>query len=198
MRRRDAIAGAAAQAALLAGPALIAPRLEGALLVALATVFLVVETAAQGRGRDEPGDRGSLVSGVALLAVLASALALGRPVGAGWAIAGMALFAGGVLLRAAALRALGAWFVSGARLSPGQPLVTSGVYRVLRHPSETGLLAVAAGVALLGGSAIAGAIAAALLLPSVVVRIRREDALLQRAFGAEHAAWARRVGALLP
>jgi protein-S-isoprenylcysteine O-methyltransferase Ste14 len=48
------------------------------------------------------------------------------------------------------------------------------------------------------GGALAPAIALAVLLPSVLWRVRREDALLRGAFGGRHAAWAGRVGALLP
>jgi protein-S-isoprenylcysteine O-methyltransferase len=80
----------------------------------------------------------------------------------------------------------------------GTRLRTTGVYRVVRHPSEAGTLAVAAGASALLSSPWALALAGLVLLPLVVVRVRREDVVLAREIGAPFRAYARRVGGLLP
>ena len=57
--------------------------------------------------------------------------------------------------------------------------MTTGVYRLLRHPSELGLIAAAAGAAVLLDSGIAAAIALVVLVPLAVVRCAAEDRLLR-------------------
>jgi protein-S-isoprenylcysteine O-methyltransferase Ste14 len=51
-------------------------------------------------------------------------------------------------------------------------------YRVLRHPSEVGLLAIAAGTALLLGSVVA-AIGTLVLVPLARARIAQEESCLE-------------------
>lgn len=105
--------------------------------------------------------------------------------------------AAGVALRVAAVRRLGARFVTGTVAGPG-PLVTDGVYRRLRHPSEAGLVLAALCGGLLLRSAPALALAAGVVLPAAALRARREDRLLAAAHGAAHAAWRERAGMLVP
>jgi protein-S-isoprenylcysteine O-methyltransferase Ste14 len=91
---------------------------------------------------------------------------------------GLPLLAAGIALRALAIRTLGPSFTSEIVAIPGQPVVTHGIYARLHHPSDVGLLLVALGLALLGGSAPAALVALCVVAPSVVVRMMREDALL--------------------
>ena len=92
-------------------------------------------------------NRLALLTGLALLAVFWVALAArvrqASPV-LGWQ---QAVGAGAMLAVAAprwlAISRLGPFFVTGIHVAPGQPLVCDGVYRILRHPSETGILAAA-------------------------------------------------------
>jgi protein-S-isoprenylcysteine O-methyltransferase len=195
-------AGVLGHLVLLLGPLLL---VEGRLprepavwaFVALATVFCAVEASAahptRGAGRAEAGGWLPAVTGLALLTVFLAAL-LGR--GAGSA-AGALLMAGGVALRWAAMRRLGQWFVSEVRLLPGHELVTGGVYRWVRHPSELGLLAIALGAALLLGSRAAGVGGVGLAL-LVLWRVRVEDRMLALHFPEAFEAWSREVPALLP
>src|SRR5262249_52634050 len=143
------------------------------------------------------------VTGMALYALFASAVleaAWGAPPARLGTLDGAAgsLFWSGAPLRCAALRELGGFFLAGAVVVPGQPLVTTGVYRLVRHPSEAGLLAIGIATIALLHSAIAFAIWALFMLPASIARIRREDALLDRAFPIAHARYAARVGALIP
>ncbi|MFQ6134110.1 MAG: methyltransferase, partial [Armatimonadota bacterium] len=51
-----------------------------------------------------------------------------------WAAAGLALFLLGAVLGMAAWRALGRWYAPDPNILPGQRLITSGPYRLVRHP----------------------------------------------------------------
>lgn len=195
-------AGVLGHLVLLLGPLLL---VEGRLsrepavwvFVALATVFCAVEAGAahptRRSGKAEAGGWLPAITGLMLLMVFLAAL-LGR--GAGSA-AGAVLMVGGVALRWAAMRQLGQWFVSEVRLLPGHELVTEGVYRWVRHPSELGLLAIALGAAVLLGCWAAGVGVAGLAL-LVLWRVRVEDRMLALHFPAAFAAWSREVPALLP
>jgi len=145
------------------------------LLVASTVAWIALEA---GSAPSEPHARSrrELATGLALLAVHASALAehfVRHTVGS---LAGVLLLVAGITLRVAAIRQLGDDFVS----VPARPtrVVATGVYRWLRHPSELGLLAAALGAAILLGSAIAAAIVAGVLLPLAMARCRAEDRLL--------------------
>jgi len=76
---------------------------------------------------------------------------------------------------------------------PATALVTTGIYRWTRNPMYLGLTLLYVGAAL-----VLNSLAALLLLPAVVAIIQsqviaREEAYLLRAFGAEYAAYQRRV-----
>ncbi|HET7882995.1 MAG TPA: isoprenylcysteine carboxylmethyltransferase family protein [Acetobacteraceae bacterium] len=94
-------------------------------------------------------------------------------------------------------------FVLGHRLSGlvaiqrGHTLVTTGLYRVIRHPSYLGLLVLSFGWGLVFRS-WAGVILAALNIVPLVGRIRAEEALLHAQFGAEYDAYRSRTWRLIP
>jgi protein-S-isoprenylcysteine O-methyltransferase Ste14 len=92
---------------------------------------------------------------------------------------------------------LGHRFSGLVAIRPGRQLVTSGVYRVIRHPSYLGLLVNALGWALAFRSAV-GVIHTALMLPPLLARIRAEEQLLRTQFGREYDAYCRRTARLLP
>ena len=144
----------------------------------------------------------ALTTGLTLLALFWIALgSCGQDAGAaagGLRWAGGAAIVAGAVLRRAAIGRLGPFFLSQPRVLPGQPLVTDGVYRLLRHPLETGLLAAGLGACLFFASLPALAVWAAGLLPLVLIRLRLEDRVLLAGFGERYRQYARRTGALLP
>jgi protein-S-isoprenylcysteine O-methyltransferase Ste14 len=168
--------------------------LVGAGLLCLGDLLLSPPASADA-APDAPTTRLAWANGLALLLTFWTALATCGP---GTAAFGFAAMLAGVLLRAAAIRQLGGSFVTAVRVTPGQELLRRGVYAHLRHPSETGVLLAALGGCLLLGSGAGLAVGAALLVPLACLRVRREDAVLARAFGPAHADYVRRVGALLP
>ncbi|KAI0771117.1 hypothetical protein BD413DRAFT_476195 [Trametes elegans] len=132
-------------------------------------------------------------------------------------LTGLALLAAGTLLRLSCYRSLGPLFTFDLALLPAHKLVTSGPYRVVRHPAYAGSLLVLAGLGAAdlssGGwiaecvGAGAGAWARARMLAAWAVfaawyawwlavgvrRSRMEDAALRKEFGREWDDYARRV-----
>ena len=91
-------------------------------------------------------------------------------------VVGAVLLVLGINLRLLAIAALGPRFVTDIRAS-GQ-VVRDGVYAWLRHPSEIGLLLIAAGGPFLIGAPRTAACGVLLLLPISLWRMRREDVFL--------------------
>ena len=94
-------------------------------------------------------------------------------------------------------------FVLGRRFSglvaiqPGHELVTSGVYRVIRHPSYLGLLVNPLGWALTFRSGV-GVLPTAFLIPPLLARIHAEERLLKTQFGGDYDAYRSRTSRLIP
>jgi protein-S-isoprenylcysteine O-methyltransferase Ste14 len=134
----------------------------------------------------------SLVSALSLFAVTQAAILTGCPSSFLCTSTGFALVVLGMTLRVRAIRALGAAFTSA--LEPGGALVVGGIYGRVRHPSDLGLVFFAFGLAMVGGSVLAGVLAAALTLPSVAIRIALEEQKLAAYFGPEWVRYRARVG----
>jgi protein-S-isoprenylcysteine O-methyltransferase Ste14 len=110
---------------------------------------------------------------------------------------GVAVFAAGGVLRLWPVFVLGRRFSGLVAIQRGHTLVTTGIYRVIRHPSYLGLLLTALGWAL-GFRSGVGLLLLALLLPPLFSRIRAEERLLDSQFGDEYRAYAARTPRLLP
>jgi protein-S-isoprenylcysteine O-methyltransferase Ste14 len=83
-------------------------------------------------------------------------------------------------------------------VSPDQPVITAGPYRVLRHPSYTGLLLAFIGVGLAAANWIS--LAATFLLPlaAILWRIRAEERALLTVLGDRYIAYAAIHKRLIP
>jgi protein-S-isoprenylcysteine O-methyltransferase Ste14 len=177
---------------------------------ALAIVMLALSGAALfSRGNLSPGEREDwanrwVLAAFGVIGVLSAYLPAYTDRKELWILDGDAVRWLGVVL-AAAGGALRIWpvFVLGRRFSglvaiqPGHALVTTGPYRIIRHPSYLGLLIAALGWALAFRSAV-GVLLAALLVPPLLARIRAEEVLLRSQFGAEYGAYRSRTWRLLP
>ncbi len=122
---------------------------------------------------------------------------LSEPLGSWLQTLGGALLLSGVTLRALAVRTLGYNFRTEIENVEGV-LVREGVYRFVRHPSETGLLAASLGVALLLQSMLGLVIWCGALLPVTLARLSLEESALAQRFGAEYKRYAKEVAGLLP
>lgn len=120
--------------------------------------------------------------------------------GGGWAdyVPGLVLLVLGVALRVWAILTLGRLFKVVVVIQPDHRVIDSGPYRLVRHPSYTGALIALLGVGVALDSWLA--LLALVLLPllGLVVRIRVEEAALERALGDEYRAYAARRRRLLP
>jgi protein-S-isoprenylcysteine O-methyltransferase Ste14 len=110
---------------------------------------------------------------------------------------GVALFAIGGALRIWPVFVLGNRFSGLVAIQPGHTLVTTGVYRVIRHPSYLGLLlnSLGWGLAFRAG---AGVLVTALLIPPLLARIHSEERLLREQFGDAYDAYCARTSRLIP
>lgn len=110
---------------------------------------------------------------------------------------GVALYAAGGALRLYPVAVLGDRFSGLVAIQPGHRLVTSGVYRLIRHPSYAGLLVSAVGWGLAFNSMLGVLIGLLNIIP-VVGRIRAEERLLLDFFGSEYATYRAKTWQLIP
>ena len=92
---------------------------------------------------------------------------------------------------------LGHRFSGLVAIQPGHKLVTSGVCRVIRHPSYLGLLANSLGWALAFRSGV-GVSLTVILIPPLLARIRAEERMLHAEFGGEYDVYCTRTSRLIP
>jgi protein-S-isoprenylcysteine O-methyltransferase Ste14 len=112
-------------------------------------------------------------------------------------VAGAILMLGGVAFFAVAQLNMGASWRIGIKEGEAPGLVTSGLYRVCRHPIYLGLLAAVAGyTALLPTPLSLGLLAAAYV--GARMQAAAEEAYLERTYGATYRVYARGVGRFLP
>jgi len=161
----------------------------------------------RGRGAASPGsDPTYYLMAIAIGAGFASALALARHVTSAsisgdqaWpVVAGLVVVGAGIALRAWSILTLGRFFTYAVMVQEGQRVVEDGPYRVLRHPSYTGLLLVFAGTGLALDNWLALAAIVLLPLAAVLVRIRAEEAALTRELGDAYRAYSARTRRLVP
>ena len=110
---------------------------------------------------------------------------------------GVALYAGGGVLRLWPVFILGRRFSGLVAIQPGHALVTDGLYSRIRNPSYLGLLILSLGWALAFRSGV-GVLLAALNIPPLIARMNSEERLLHAQFGQEYEAYRARTWRLLP
>jgi protein-S-isoprenylcysteine O-methyltransferase Ste14 len=112
--------------------------------------------------------------------------------------AGMVVLLAGLVLRGWSFKALGQYFTHTVMVSSDQPVIASGPYRVLRHPSYTAIIlaAIGIGLATANWADLAGLLL--LTLTALLWRIRIEEAALMRTLGDRYCAYAARHKRLVP
>ncbi len=102
-----------------------------------------------------------------------------RPGAAAFA-AGMVIFVAGLALRGWSFKSLGRYFTFAIVVSPDQPVIANGPYRILRHPAYAGGLLIYSGIGAMSANWVG--LAAMTLLPLAVIVWRihiEENALLK-------------------
>jgi protein-S-isoprenylcysteine O-methyltransferase Ste14 len=170
---------------------------------ALVEVVVRVREGVQGKGR-AGRDRGTRVLiavtlGAAIVAALgarsaAPELGLPEPL----RVAGLVVMWLGLALRVWAIASLGSGFRTTVEVEPGQPVVSSGPYRWIRHPSYTGLLLIVAGLGAALGNWLSLVACLVLPVPAIVWRIRVEEAELDRVLGDAYRSYRAGRARLIP
>lgn len=159
-------------------------RFSGLLLVGLYLIWLLLESvvAIGETGREKTHhDHGTCeVYALGRASVVISALAIpGWRSGDGlWIPVGIGIFLGGVSIRLWAIRVLGRSYSHRVRLPEDQKLITTGPYRMLRHPAYSGMLLSHIGLVIFFFNWVSLALLLGFLLPAIVVRIYIEEKAL--------------------
>jgi protein-S-isoprenylcysteine O-methyltransferase Ste14 len=111
---------------------------------------------------------------------------------------GLGVIWAGIALRSWCFRTLGHYFTFTVMTSANQPVITTGPYRVLRHPSYAGILLVLAGIGISYGNWLS--LAALIFLPLIgfINRIHVEEAALSATLGAAYTTYASSRKRLIP
>jgi protein-S-isoprenylcysteine O-methyltransferase Ste14 len=104
----------------------------------------------------------------------------------------------GLLLRWWSFGTLGKYFTTVVKTSADQLVVSRGPYRVLRHPSYTGLLAALLGCGLMLGNWVGTAASFLLILLALIYRLLREEHAMIDTLGDPYLDFAKDRARLVP
>jgi protein-S-isoprenylcysteine O-methyltransferase Ste14 len=104
----------------------------------------------------------------------------------------------GIVLRWWSFLTLGRYFTFSVMTSADQPVITSGPYRVLRHPSYAGMLLGLLGVGVLFGNWLSLAALLACSGAAILYRIHVEEHALSSSLGPRYTSYAQGRKRLLP
>ena len=111
---------------------------------------------------------------------------------------GVVLFVAGLLLRWWAIITLGRFFTVDVTIEKDHELVERGPFRVVRHPSYTGVLLAFVGFALTLRNWAALLVILVPIFAAFIRRMNVEEEALSRAFGSRYADYMRRTKRLVP
>lgn len=176
-----------------------------AVLFFLSELTLGIVRRARG-GATTTRDRGSMaVLWVVILISIAAALLGARwrpgrlPLSAAARDAtAIAIMAAGLLLRWISIFTLGRFFTVDVAAHADHKLVDFGPYRLVRHPSYTGLLIAFLGLGVFFGSWLGIVILLVPITLALLYRIRVEEVALRGALGADYEAYCARTKRLIP
>jgi len=110
---------------------------------------------------------------------------------------GIVLALAGIALRWYAVLVLGRFFTTRIMTTPDQPVVQKGPYRLVRHPSYSGLLLTALGLLLCSTNWLSLA-CFVIAVPGFAYRIRVEEGALTAALGDAYRVYMRHTKRLVP
>jgi len=176
-------------------------------LLAFTAPMLWAVTGRRGRSRTKArrsdGDRAPLLANLAAVGLFVPSLLLfsGRPAGSTalmLAAAGSLLVIAGVALVVRSRAELGSAWSLVPKADQDTGLVTTGPYRLVRHPIYLGFTLIATGQALAFGSWPALLVVLSGIAPTFAWRARSEEGLLDRTFGDRYALYRKRSKLLIP
>ena len=104
----------------------------------------------------------------------------------------------GFMIRQWAIRSLGGFFTVEVKTQPGQKVIRSGPYSIVRHPAYLGTMVSLLGLGIGLGNLAGLALASAIVFMAMAKRIDVEENVLLGEFGKEYADYAKRTKKLLP
>jgi protein-S-isoprenylcysteine O-methyltransferase Ste14 len=113
-------------------------------------------------------------------------------------VVGLALMVVGAVFNVIGRLHLKSNWANQIKIYEGHWLVTTGPFRVVRHPLYASLIWMFLGGALIYSNVAALALTLGVFVPMMYVRARKEDALLREAFGTTFEAYERSTGMLFP
>ncbi|HEY1003840.1 MAG TPA: isoprenylcysteine carboxylmethyltransferase family protein [Streptosporangiaceae bacterium] len=184
-------------------------HLAGALLLVAVMGWGVIEAAHLGNSRREATKVGGagrrfaawpfLLAASAVLYLAPRLVPAGaiRPGAVAFGI-GLVILVAGLVLRGWSIETLGAYFTAAVAVSADQSVVSAGPYRVLRHPSYTGLLLIMTGIGLASANWAGLAGMTVLPLAGTLWRMHAEERALLTTLGDPYRAFAAQHKRLVP
>ena len=172
---------------------------------ALSEGFLIVFTRRNRRGA-LPRDKGSrailwcvigagIAAGTAVQAVSTASIRMPEP----WLLGVSLLFlVAGLAIRWTAILTLGRFFTTSVAIHQDHRLVRTGLFRLVRHPSYSGLLLLFLGMALSFGNWLSFAVILVPFLTALLYRIQVEESALVEALGQDYVEYRKSTKRLLP
>jgi len=134
-----------------------------------------------------------LLASIVALALLHFVVPVFRIAPYPWNLVGFLPLAFGVYLNLSADAALKTCRTTVKPFEDSRTLVTTGVYRISRHPMYLGMVCIVFGIAVFSGSFTPLLVAPALALLLEQKFVRPEEAMLEKQFGSEWSDYRRRV-----
>jgi protein-S-isoprenylcysteine O-methyltransferase Ste14 len=184
------------------------PPFERGLLLGTAALWFLLELRQSTKSRPEGlrADKGgafvvrfSVLVGAGLAAVASRSVpdaTIGHTTLTGWI--GLGILWCGVALRVWSFQTLGRYFTFTVQTSSDQPVITSGPYRVIRHPGYAGVLVAVIAIGLLIGNWLSLLGLTASVACGLVFRIRAEERALLRELGSKYQIYADTHKRLVP
>ena len=113
-------------------------------------------------------------------------------------VVGLVFLCSGMVIRFSAMRTLGRFFTSVVTVHSDHQIISTGLYKYMRHPSYTGALLAHLGLGLAFGSWISLSLSVLPFLVAAWYRIRVEEEALVNSFGADYSRYAARTARLIP
>ncbi len=111
---------------------------------------------------------------------------------------GLILFFAALVLRLWSLRTLGEYWSLHVEIRPDQRLITTGPYRLMRHPAYAAIILEFIGIPLVGNCYLSLLAVVLLYFPVLALRIVIEEKALVKKFGPAYIGYKDHTGALLP
>jgi protein-S-isoprenylcysteine O-methyltransferase Ste14 len=171
----------------------------------LSEVGLIVYTR-RNRSNASLRDRGSwiflwcvigagIAAGTAAQSVSSASIRMSTP---WWLGISLLLLVSGLVIRLTAILTLGRFFSTRVAIQQDHRLVRRGLYRLVRHPSYTGLVLLFLGMALSFGNWLSFAVIVVPFLSALLYRIRVEESSLVETLGQEYIDYCKSTRCLLP